>query len=107
MQVNALRKAMTEDDDKRAKEEGRCFHCNQQGHIKWNCAKWKEECLGPRTPSDNPRPCPGQAAKTTTTELELNADSVMKFLKGLNEEEYQDLTKKWGEETGDEGFGQA
>jgi retrotransposon gag protein len=37
MDISTARKAMTDMEKQKHRQEGRCFECSQQGHLTWNC----------------------------------------------------------------------
>ena len=103
MQVDALRKAVTEDDKKKYKEQGRCFFCGNQGHIARTCPKKKN--LNP----GNTRTAKAEV-EDAKSEIALTPEAVLQYLQSLDNHQFDELRNKWEEEEGNgegSGFQQA
>ena len=88
MDVNAVRKATTEAEKQKHRQEGRCFECSLQGHITQNCPQrkqWPQVNKAFSSIVDN-------QSIAGTEDSDLNSiSSVAMRIKGMSEEEKEEF----------------
>ena len=94
MQVDHLHKATTEVDKEHYKKEGWCFNCGMQGHLSHACSRKGTSQMNPpviaqKTTDETPA--------TTEEEPQYMAQGVLKFMKGMDNEQYQSLAEAWAQ----------
>jgi hypothetical protein len=108
MQVDAAR-GVSEADAQKLRQEGRCFLCKKQGHIKRNCPIQKKQQQGGQRIAKIAEV--GEETRNTSppnTSQTLTTDQVFDFLRSCDAETYGTLQKRWEEaEGGEQGFPQA
>src|SRR5258708_39481283 len=84
MDVDAIRKAMTEAEKQKHRQEGQCFECSLQGHIAQNCPQRKQRPQVNRAFSN----VVDDRSTIGTEDSDLNSvSSVATQIKGMTEEE--------------------
>ena len=58
-------RAYTEEDKARYRKEGRCFHCDKQGHMARECPSHKQQPGKPQKPTFRKKPYPTSYKKPT------------------------------------------
>jgi Zinc knuckle len=91
------RKANSEDEKKKHREQGRYFKCSQQGHIARNCPNKQSRA---RTADIYPTPEIEKPQKAR----EVTPKSMASYLKGLSEEDKDTFIRAMQEEGEDMGF---
>ena len=66
MDVDVIRKAVTEDDKTKYRSEGRCFNCGRQGHLSRFCPDKKPRIAVTKTTDGNTPTTTSQDTKTST-----------------------------------------
>ena len=85
MDVDVIRKAVTEDDKTKYRSEGRCFNCGRQGHLSRFCPDKKPRIAVTKTTDGNPPPpaAISQDTKTSTnpfaTDIETRIRKMAEF----------------------------
>jgi hypothetical protein len=101
MDISTMRKAMTDAEKQKHRQEGRCFECSQQGHLSQNCLlKRNRPCINRAFSSvvDN-RSVAGteESDLQSVTSMALRVKGMMdekkdEFIRLINDEE-QDFSK--------------
>src|SRR5258708_23980160 len=84
MDVDAIRKAMTEAEKQKHRQEGQCFECSLQGHITRNCPQRKQRPRVNKAFSS----VVDDRSTIETEDSDLNSvSSITTRIKGMSEEE--------------------
>ncbi len=88
MDVDAIRKAMTEAEKQKHRQEGQCFECSLQGHIARNCPQRKQRPRVNRAFSN----VVDDRSTIGTEDSDLNSvSSIATRIKGMMEEEKEEF----------------
>jgi hypothetical protein len=101
MDTSAIaKKAVTEADKQKHRQEGRCYECSKQGHLACNCPN-KTPCIKTTSTSEDK---PGKAATSKTEDL-TNGDILANYAIKLSDEARDTFIKKlMGQGGGEEDF---
>jgi hypothetical protein len=99
----AAKKAVTEADKQKHRQEGRCYKCSKQGHLARNCANITPRIKATSSPEEKP-----EKAAASKMENLANRDILANYAIKLSDEAKDTFIKKlMGQGGGKEDFSKA